>query len=69
MVADGEFGKMVALQQNRLVSVPFEEVANKTRTVPPDNPMIAAALAVGTSFGVRDFEYRMKGTQKSKAVT
>ncbi|MEX0748229.1 MAG: ATP-dependent 6-phosphofructokinase [Rhodothermales bacterium] len=69
MVADGEFGKMVALQQNRLASVPFEEVANKTRTVPADNPMIAAALAVGTSFGIRDFEYRMKGTQKSKAVT
>ena len=69
MVADGEFGKMVALQHNRLVSVPFEEVANKTRTVPPDSPMLAAAVAVGTSFGVRDFDYRMKGTQRTKAVT
>lgn len=69
MVADGQFGRMVALQQNRLTSVPFAEVANKTRTVPADNPMVAAALAVGTSFGVRDFDYRLKGTQKSKAVT
>ncbi len=69
MVADGHFSRMVALHGNRLTSVSFDEVANKTRVVPPDNPMIAAALGVGTSFGVRDFEYRMKGTQKSEAVT
>ncbi|MEX0821950.1 MAG: hypothetical protein WD021_07380, partial [Rhodothermales bacterium] len=67
--ADGQFGRMVALQQNRLTSVPFAEVANKTRTVPRDHPMIAAALAVGTSFGVAGFDYRMKGHQKTKAVT
>lgn len=69
MVADAQFGRMVAMQGNRLTSVPFDEVANKTRQVPADNPMIAAALGVGTSFGVRDFDYRLKGTRKSKAVT
>ncbi len=69
MIADGHFGRMVALQQNRLTSVPFEEIANKTRTVPLDHPMIAAALAVGTSFGIGDFDYRLKGTKKTKAVT
>lgn len=69
MVAEGNFGRMVALQENRLTSVPFDEVANKTRTVPEDNPMLAAALAVGTSFGVRDLDYRMTGSKKSKAVT
>lgn len=69
MVADQQFGRMVAMQGNRLTSVPFDQVANKTRQVPPDNPMIAAALGVGTSFGVSDFDYRLKGTQKSKAVT
>lgn len=69
MVADGHFSRMVALHGNRLTSVSFDEVANKTRVVPPDNPMIAAALGVGTSFGIRDFDYRMKGTQKSEAVT
>jgi phosphofructokinase-like protein len=69
MVADGQFGRMVALQQNQLTSVPFEEVANKTRTVPPDAPMIAAALAVGTSFGVRNLDYRLTGTRESSLVS
>ncbi len=31
-------------------------MAGKTRTVPSDAPILAAALAVGTSFGVKDFE-------------
>lgn len=69
MIADEQFGRMVALQQNRLTSVPFKQVANKTRTVPLDHPMIAAALAVGTSFGIRDFDYRLHGDKKTKAVT
>ena len=69
MVAEGEFGRMVALQENRLTSVPFEEVANKTRTVPADSPMLAAAVAVGTSFGVQDLQVRMKGSKKTKAVS
>lgn len=68
MVADGHFGYMVALQQNQLTSVPFEEVANKTRTVPTDAPMIAAALAVGTSFGVPGLDYRLEGTRETSLV-
>jgi 6-phosphofructokinase 1 len=54
MVADGNFGRMVALHDNRLTSVELSVVANRIRTVPPDSPMIAAALSVGTSFGVPD---------------
>ena len=69
MVADGHFGSMVALQKNRLTSVPLEKVANKTRTVPRDHPMLAAALAVGTSVGLKDFDVRMKGTRNTGAVT
>jgi 6-phosphofructokinase 1 len=63
MVADGHFGRMVALQNNSLTSIALEEVANKTRTVPPDAPMVAAAVAVGTSFGVPGLEHRMIGTE------
>jgi ATP-dependent phosphofructokinase / diphosphate-dependent phosphofructokinase len=51
LVASGQFGRMVALQDNRLTSVPLAQVANKTRTVPRDCLMVASALAVGTSFG------------------
>jgi 6-phosphofructokinase 1 len=39
--------------------VPLESVANKTRTVPLDEPLIASALAVGTSFGVSDLAARL----------
>jgi 6-phosphofructokinase 1 len=54
MVAEKRFGEMVALQENRLQSVPLEGVADQTRTVPNDSPMLHAALALGTSFGVED---------------
>ncbi len=47
----GRFNHMVAMQNNKVTSVPVEEVAGKQRTVLPDNPFIAAARAVGTSFG------------------
>ena len=51
MVADETFGRMVAIQHGAFTSVGLDEVANKTRTVPHDDPLVRAALAVGTSFG------------------
>lgn len=68
MVADDNTGRMVALQGSRLTSVPLEDVAGKTRFVPPDAPMIAAARAVGTSFGVRNFEKRFSGHSTSATI-
>lgn len=52
LVAQKKFGRMVALQDNCLTSVALEEVANQTRTVPPDAMAVLAAASVGTSFGV-----------------
>ena len=69
MVIDGRFGCMVALQGNQLTSVPLEEVANKTRTVPMDTPMVAAALAVGTSFGIPGMDVRFEGHETSGSVS
>ena len=69
MVGAGEFGKMVALQNNRLTSVGLEEVAERVRTVPIDAAMVATAMAVGTSFGVSDFESRFSGTEITAPVT
>ena len=69
MVEDGTFGRMVALYENRLRSVPFVEVANKTRTIRPDSPMVAAAIAVGTSFGVPDLDVAFEGNAVSGAVS
>jgi 6-phosphofructokinase 1 len=65
MAADGAYGRMVALQEGHITSIPLDEVAGKIRTIPLDAPMVAAALAVGTSFGVRDFHHRLIGTQAS----
>ena len=68
MVTDEQFGRMVALQESRLTSVPFDDVAHKTRTVPVDAPMVAAALSVGTTFGIRDFDVRLEGRHETRAV-
>lgn len=54
--ATGDSGIMIAVQDGDFTTVPLEEVADKTRTVPLDDPLIAAGLSVGTSFGVTDLE-------------
>ncbi len=51
MFVAGRYNHMVAVQEDRLTSVPLEEVANQTRTVPRDCLLVASALATGTSFG------------------
>jgi len=51
LVADGQFGRMVALDGGELTSVPLDEIADEVKTVPTDSPLIAAARGVGMSFG------------------
>jgi len=62
LVAQERYGEMVALQDGSFTEVPLEEVANRTRTVPIDSPLISSAIDVGTSFGVRDLESKMSET-------
>ncbi len=50
-VAEGNFGTVVALRGNRIVTVGLDRVAGRPRTVPRSSPMLAAARSVGTSFG------------------
>ena len=42
---------------------------NNRRTVPKDAAMVSTALAVGTSFGVTNFDSRFNGIETSTAVT
>lgn len=56
LASEGVWGCMVAIQNNRLTTVDLKDVANQVRKVPADSPLVSAALAVGTSFGVADFE-------------
>jgi phosphofructokinase-like protein len=47
----GTMNRMVVMQGFRLGDVAITECADKQRTIPADNPLIAAARSVYTSFG------------------
>ncbi len=47
----GASGIMVALRDGHITQVPLAEATGALRTVPPDHDLVAAARAVGTSFG------------------
>ena len=51
LIAEKDYGKMVALRNNEIVSVPLSEVAGKLKLVNPDDPMVIQAQNMGTSFG------------------
>jgi phosphofructokinase-like protein len=51
VIVRGEFGRMVAVQGGAITTVPLETVTGGPRPVPLDHPLIAAARALGTSFG------------------
>ena len=47
----GEFGRMVAMNDNVVGSVPLAQVADRIKTVPPDHHLVETARLIGTSFG------------------
>jgi 6-phosphofructokinase 1 len=49
--ARGEFGVMVSLQRNTVVTVPLKDAIGKQKLVPPDSQLVYAARAVGTCMG------------------
>jgi 6-phosphofructokinase 1 len=51
MVLAGKFGRMVALHNNQITSVPLSMVGGKCRKVNPDHPWVKAAKNIGISFG------------------
>jgi ATP-dependent phosphofructokinase / diphosphate-dependent phosphofructokinase len=69
LVADGQYGRMAAVQQGRLTSVAIADVANRQRLVSSDAPMVATAMAVGTSFGVPGMALRFDGRVPSAFMT
>jgi 6-phosphofructokinase 1 len=50
-LARGDFGKLVALQNEKIVGVPLEEIAGQVKNIPLDHPMLMAARELGTCFG------------------
>ncbi len=51
LIAQGKYGRMVALLKGDLVSVPLEEVGGKLRLVDPNDPLVINARNLGISFG------------------
>ena len=52
LVLQGHFGRMVALRNTKMSSVPLDKVGGKCRKVPLDHPWIKAAKSIGVEFGV-----------------
>ena len=46
-----EYGVMLAIQGEKIIPVPLEDVVRKKKFVPVDHPLIGAARLVGTRFG------------------
>lgn len=51
LAADGRFGEMVNIRGDEIGSIPIDQIAGKTRTVPVGSPIIRAARGLGMCFG------------------
>lgn len=51
LIAKQQYGKMVAMKNNNIVSVPLADVSGKLKLIEPDNPIVLQARNMGTSFG------------------
>ncbi len=51
LIHSGRLNRMVAMQEGSLTSVPLEDVADRQRLIPPDDPLVAACRATGAIFG------------------
>lgn len=54
LVMQGDFGRMVTLQDGRLGSIALADVARGARTVPLDHPLLRTARQIGVSLGEPD---------------
>jgi 6-phosphofructokinase 1 len=51
LIADGGFGKMVCLQQERICAVDIAQAVGKLKAVDPQGEIVRTARAIGISFG------------------
>jgi 6-phosphofructokinase 1 len=51
ILADEQYGVMLAVQGQQITPVPLEEVAGEKKYVPSDHPLLDSARVVGTCFG------------------
>jgi phosphofructokinase-like protein len=51
LIAEGEFGKMVALRASRIVAVDMAQAIGHLKSVRPDGELVHTARAIGIGFG------------------
>jgi 6-phosphofructokinase len=51
LIANGQFGRMVALQGNDISSIPLEEIAGKLKVVTEEHDLIVQGRKMGVCFG------------------
>lgn len=52
LIAERDYGKMVALKNTEIISVPLSEVSGKLKLVETNDPLVVQAQKMGTSFGI-----------------
>jgi ATP-dependent phosphofructokinase / diphosphate-dependent phosphofructokinase len=52
MIAERDYGKMVALKNTEIVSIPLSEVSGKLKLVDPKDRLVVQAQKMGTCFGI-----------------
>jgi phosphofructokinase-like protein len=52
MIAERDYGKMVALKDGEILYVPLADVSGKLKLVKKDDPLVIQARNMGTSFGI-----------------
>lgn len=50
-ILDKKFGQMVAIKEDKVVTVPIEEAVKELKAVEPDGPIVTMAKNLGISFG------------------
>jgi ATP-dependent phosphofructokinase / diphosphate-dependent phosphofructokinase len=51
LIAEGNFGQMVAIKNDNVTNIPLSETKGKVKLVPKDYSLIHRALDIGTCFG------------------
>jgi 6-phosphofructokinase len=51
LIANGEFGRMIALQGSEISSIPLSEVAGKLKLVTEDHDLVVQGRRMGVCFG------------------
>ncbi len=51
LIVNKQYNRMVAIQDNRIISIPLEDAASKTKFLPKDHSMIQVARDIGICMG------------------